>query len=551
MSSLLALDGPHAVAAAALTQEVQNEAQLSQLRDRFSEQAFLSTWTAAQAVLVAGPIDACPVCGTAWPQTQAGSQEKALDNISAGLERVGALRQLEATLAETRSEAARSLGEITSGLRSLEGLARRLKLGAVAAQLEAVGNAFPPVVDTARPASEREVIYSDAAGRLKTYLRDVAAPGIERVSLPGEPEEVTTLDGMIQRFVGLADSLGRVAALIHLAAEYERVRSSFSAIVDSIQKEVAVLVSSAVSRIEADVYRIYRKIHPEAGIAAIRIAADTPNRTLSLRVDFHTEGRTVPPAGYLSESQVNTLGLALFLSAVRLLNTRFPFVFLDDIVSSFDAEHRSRIATVLAEDMAGFQILLTTHDRMFYHQLRARLESAGWAFETVQGWTLEEGPRRRADLPTVREIEEMFKAQDRPQEAGNAVRRFMEEWLDGMCAKFDAYTPHRREDKEFERTLFDFWEPFLQRVGKLQAAFKEHVLGSDAHERLKGHALINFYSHFRPDPYTWAAMGDVTSVWEALRKFQKLFNCRSCGGALRYDKQSGKVYCGCGKGFLP
>ena len=104
--------------------------------------------------------------------------------------------------------------------------------------------------------------------------------------------------------------------------------------------------------------KIYKKIHPGEAVPNVYIRLNTDEKTLSIRVNFHSSERVVPPGGYLSEAQINTLGLALFLSSVRLFNKEFPFVFLDDIVSSYDADSRARIVDVLAEDMNEFQIFV-------------------------------------------------------------------------------------------------------------------------------------------------------------------------------------------------
>jgi len=399
-------------------------------------------------------------------------------------------------------------------------------------------------------ARDRERLLSGAGAQLEGLLTERVLKDLDGLPLPGEPTEVGQMDDLVQQLTGLDQAMTRLAELARLAIEYRRVEKGFSAAVDAVQRRAASMVTDVVEQLRADVEKIYAKIHPDGTVPAIHIDPDTESRALLLRVDFHARGRTVPPAGYLSESQINTLGLALFLSAVRLFNQQFPFVFLDDIVSSYDVEHRTNIVDVIAEEFDRFQILLTTHDRMFFNMLRARLSDKSWQFETIQGWSLEDGPQRRSTLPPEQEIEQLFKAQDRYEEAGNAVRRFMEEWLDRACARFGAYTPHRPDEKAYERTLFDFWEPFLKRIGELQADFRNIVVTSPSYQRLKTHPLINYYSHHRPDPYTWGAMGDVKYVWENFKQFRKLFNCASCGNELRYDKDNKKVYCGCGKGFL-
>ncbi|MBC8492261.1 MAG: hypothetical protein H8D43_00645 [Chloroflexi bacterium] len=61
-----------------------------------------------------------------------------------------------------------------------------------------------------------------------------------------------------------------------------------------------------------------------------------------------------------------------------------PILFLDDVVSSYDAEHKERIVDVVAERLNGFQVFLTTHDLRFYSLLKDRLPDKGWLFERME-----------------------------------------------------------------------------------------------------------------------------------------------------------------------
>jgi hypothetical protein len=285
-------------------------------------------------------------------------------------------------------------------------------------------------------------------------------------------------------------------------------------------------------------------------IPEVHIVPDTTAKALSIRVEFHDSERKVPPAGYLSEAQLNTLGLSLFLSSVRRFNKEFPFVFLDDIVSSYDADHRARIVDLIAENLTDFQVFLTTHDERFYDMLRSRMAAKGWLFDRIVRWSLLEGPRRETDVLRPDQVAKLV-AEGTPQVAGNAVRQYMEEWLDQMCAAYDAYTPHKRCGREYDRTLFDYWGPFLARVKKLKGGFFSRRIEPQAcYQRLSSHHLLNYYSHWQANPYEWGSIGDVEYVWDAFQAFQELFNCFSCKRLLKYDSNAERLYCICGGQIL-
>ena len=97
--------------------------------------------------------------------------------------------------------------------------------------------------------------------------------------------------------------------------------------------------------------------------------------------------------------------------------------------------------------------------------------------------------------------------------AGNIVHRFMEEWLDEICAEYQVHTVHKRGPKEFDRSLFDYWDPFINRLRRIKGGFfSQRIEEQECYDRLKSHPLINYYSHAQANPYAWPSMGDVSYV---------------------------------------
>src|SRR3546814_20715175 len=82
-----------------------------------------------------------------------------------------------------------------------------------------------------------------------------------------------------------------------------------------------------------------------------------------LLIDFASNRAGVQPAGYLSDSQLHSVALALRLAAIRTFNTRLPLIALADVITSYDADHRRSIAALLASFAARSQIIVPTHDQ--------------------------------------------------------------------------------------------------------------------------------------------------------------------------------------------
>ena len=221
-------------------------------------------------------------------------------------------------------------------------------------------------------------------GRCHQFVAQRMNPALQGLPLLMAPVTTTQVEAAIEHFHALWDALIRLKELHREQEEYHKVKRSFDAIAEVIQERAAALVNDVVAALEDDVQSIYQTIHPTDAVPNIYIVPDTESRTLRMRVGFHSPDELIPPAGYPSESQMNTLGLALFISSVGLFNREFPFLFLDDVFCSYDADHRERIVDVVAERLDGFQVFLTTHDWRLYSMLKDRLHDKGWLFERIE-----------------------------------------------------------------------------------------------------------------------------------------------------------------------
>ncbi len=362
---------------------------------------FQEVWEAASGVLESRLTDECPVCRTPWVRSHIGSQEGALISLTS--------RRNELTeLVAARSEQQKATRELETAIRGLE--ARLAKISAQAAKLSLseVETQATELVEAARALSTTDRFPSQLQGeceellsRCRQFVVTRLRPALQSLHISKVPA-TDQVQATIAHFQALWDALVRLKELRREREEYRNIKRDFNVVADVIRERAATTINEVVAALRDDVQSIYQMIHPTDAVPNIHIVPDAESKTLTVQVDFHSRGlppsdRPVPPAGYLSESQISTLGLALFISSVGLFNRRFPFLFLDDVVSSYDAEHKERIVDLIAERLGGFQVFLTTHDLRFYSMLKDRLHDKGWLFERVSGWDFEHGPRREVD----------------------------------------------------------------------------------------------------------------------------------------------------------
>lgn len=535
-----------------LDRVIQAEQNRNQAQSKASQSVFQEVWKNAKQVIKDKKPEICPVCQTPWAKTTVGSVDNVLVVLEDSLGSLKQFRTAETIYSQQRQNLKNNLQKIEASLSQIVELSKKLAIKQVSKKVIALKSTCNEFKQSSQKVQQLHSQFLEFIKNCSVLVTQVIPQALlTQAALEQDTSSsISPIDLSISRLQGLQETISRLEALKQQRVTIRNIERQFCKISDTIRNEIKNLTENAVDALKADVENIYKRIHPGEAVPNVFIDLDTEKKTLVIRVNFHSTERRVPPGGYLSESQINTLGLALFLSSVRLFNKDFPFVFLDDIVSSYDADNRARIVDVIAEYMGGFQIFLTTHDDRFYCHLKQRLETENWLFERITGYDFEKGPKRESDNLRPADIDQLI-AEGNPCIAGNALRQFMEEWFDKMCEKYEVNTLHKRGTREYQRTLYDFWQPFLNKAQKLGAGFGTYFSNSTACQKLKGSLLINYYSHHQANPYEWPAIGDIQYIWEVFQEFISLFKCHSCGKQLKYDSSDDRVYCTCGKAILP
>jgi DNA repair exonuclease SbcCD ATPase subunit len=128
---------------------------------------------------------------------------------------------------------------------------------------------------------------------------------------------------------------------------YEKQIEALTKIKDEFIKTQATVLQDVLDAISGDVDTFYNMINPEEGIANIRLEL-IGDEGVEFHYSFH--GKEVhPPIKYLSESHLNCVGICLFLASVKLFNKENKFFILDDVITSFDSNHRIPFLRLLKE----------------------------------------------------------------------------------------------------------------------------------------------------------------------------------------------------------
>ena len=336
------------------------------------------------------------------------------------------------------------------------------------------------------------------------------------------------------------NAFGKIEDLLRVKADIDRIariKAKLGLLHDQmnwqshkINLAIVTHINGLIDKLGADIEWLYNEIQGN-NVESLPVRIELPDeenvdqQRAHLVIDFFSR-KGVMPSGYLSDSQVHTLALALRLSAIRLLNENVPFFVLDDVISSYDADHRKRIAGVLAALFADFQVVIVTHDEQFYRLLRDQLPESRWIFKRITDISPGFGPVFDDHRTTDEVIHEKL---DSGQGAANEIRQAEEEWLVDICRQFRTKVDMRSSDLayRYERSeLANSLQNYLNSV-KLTPPQVPGVDGSFLSSLQKG-VVENQGSHYSDNPYMEGSVGDDGARWEEFVSFRNMFKCPKC-----------------------
>jgi recombinational DNA repair ATPase RecF len=314
----------------------------------------------------------------------------------------------------------------------------------------------------------------------------------------------------------------QIVTLEELRKKFEQTQS---AALEKVLNEISGLVSS-----------YYLKMHPNENVDSVRLMVLSGG--VELEYGFHGK-LTYPPRKYLSESHLNSLGIAVFLAAVKLFNKLNEFFILDDIVTSMDANHRVRLVRLLKEEFSDWQILLLTHDKFWFEMIKKELLPKGWLaneFEIGQDAVL----RLKTSFKDL--LSDISQKKASGQLTANDLRRALERILKELCLSLEVKVSFRFNDENERRMA-----PELLNALKSTLRKKNPQLGEDeVLKRLETSSLVtNAGSH---DSEFTISAGDLDTTYEDILDLQKLFSCPDCSRFVNIEFLVGKkAHCKCGK----
>ncbi len=391
------------------------------------------------------------------------------------------------------------------------------------------------------PAFERaEATVETAYQELSAAKRTLAALFEELIAaLEKDPLRKKLVED--NEFVGAGARLvAEVATAIARGLALKKVNDRFISLTDNFVARALADVTQRFGQISDKVTALFGVLEKDTpGIGAPKLKLDTTqDRSVVLEVEF--QGTTISPAyRYLSESQLNSFGLAVSLASATHFNRDFPFLILDDVVNSCDAYKRPQLIEVLTTHLGGVQVLLMTHDTMWRDLLHRRLTT--WRRLNFLRYEIGAGPISEPGKNTYERIDEELQ-----RDEANAAAARLALYLEDAAQEIgEALEIDVKFNRRGEYTLDPLLTAIRTRLEKKLGG--AHPLVASILRITQDNAYRNWGIHCKNavSPVTSAEIGTVVANWKA---FEAQLHCPSCSRMVKAD--ASLFRCGCGATVL-
>lgn len=307
------------------------------------------------------------------------------------------------------------------------------------------------------------------------------------------------------------------------------------------QREGLCSFLESISRDMNDLYLFMNDSENVSEIELIPLDEDDEFVGITLQFKFHGKPES-PPHKYLSESHLNCLGICLFLASVKAFNKSNKFIVLDDVISSFDTNHRARFARLLIEKFSGYQIFLLTHEKNWFELVSNMVKGKNWAIKRMY-WNHENGACIEEPLIDLKtRIENKIKNSD-ASELGNMIRKYLEHLLKDVCFNLEVKVKFLFNDHNENRMFNELLSELKSKLKDRKSEIKDQAV----FERLNASVFLgNRTSH---DSSFSESIDDLKMFYSDVLELERIFRCPSCGVLISkkyYDAIKGTIKCSCG-----
>lgn len=323
---------------------------------------------------------------------------------------------------------------------------------------------------------------------------------------------------------------------------YEKVLSAYKLLISNmhtIEDQMLELQNSTMRQIldliSEDVNTFFCKLNKKEKIKNVKLETKG-EEGIEFTLEFY-DNEASPPRKFLSESQLNSLGIAFFLAAAKQFNRVNKFFVLDDVLVSFDRNYRLRLLELLDDEFVDYQIILMTHEEYWYQMIKKKFP--GWVFKDLC-WDFSTGIRFKDIM--FDQLEHIKSKHSKGNKVGNELRIYVESFLKDICGALEVKLAFRTGLDNEGRMIGEM----LPALTSTLNGHKSDIQKTDVYKDLEVSSfIITCASHDNPD---LDSLGDMEETIDKIKKFRELFICPNGRLVNRKNVIPGqdKISCKCG-----
>ncbi len=326
-----------------------------------------------------------------------------------------------------------------------------------------------------------------------------------------------------------------------------------NAVYESFKSAKQSTVQGVFDRLHDVLSAWYVRLHPDDEHGNVSIQVDATQRA-SAKLFIDSFGKSnQDPRAYASEGHLDSLGLIIFLAFAKEFQDDCNLLILDDVVSSVDAQHRQRICSLLADEFADWQLVITTHDPIWYEELWYQTIACRMADrvvrERITRWSRSGGPVLVPSLSRRERIDKYLVDGDWDA-AGSQARSYLEGVLKEIC---EGTAARLRYKSRADYMVGELLEALQSRLGEMKDCSFKATLTKRLAELRSFSFMANILSHDNRALGAFS-LSEVADFWMATKALCDAYVCPKCGkNKLMFDERLWGVTCvarGCDQGLV-
>jgi DNA repair exonuclease SbcCD ATPase subunit len=307
---------------------------------------------------------------------------------------------------------------------------------------------------------------------------------------------------------------------------------------ESFKKIKKDAINLILEKTRKEINFFYSYIHEGDMISDIDFFQKEHSNGITIKIN--AMNKKEDPRAFSSEGHLDTLGLCIFLAFIKVFHENCSLIVLDDIVSTVDIPHREKIARLLFENFKDKQFIITTHDKLWYNQIK-RMETIYNLhnnFENCEiiNWDLETGPELSNYKPSLEKMKEHLQTNDLNC-AANEGRRFLEHYLKKSCKANNVKV--KMVDKY---TVGDMKDPLFKKIRDEVEGTNLSKNYEDIFKKLNMNVPMgNLLSHDNLGSEN-CSKEEVKNFCDAVIELHKNITCKKCESYLKFEKNKG-LFC--------